>query len=250
MTTRRVGWRVRCRAVLSAVLAASSVGIGINGPAQAAAHEPVADGVAESTVQVTALRDRVIEKLKADGYSCPLAPPTIAVERVPSWGNYNEETNRLRTPAWVQLLPEEKAYFAKIAPPGSDEAGVQQFFEKGVHRWVFVHELGHWWQHCRGVDVTKRPPYSVEYGADRFALAYWREADPAFATWITTFFQGMVGSVPSPVPAGQQVETYFNANYEQLGPSPAYAWFQARMIVTAAEEGPAPGFAKVAAETR
>jgi hypothetical protein len=248
--TRWVGWRVRCWAVLCVILAAGSVGLAGTSLAHAAANSPVADGVAETTAHVTALRDRVIAKLRADGYSCSLAAPTIVVERVPSWGNYNEETNRLRTPAWVQLLPEEKAYFAKIAPPGSDEAGVRQFFERGVHQWVFVHELGHWWQHCRGVDVTKRPPYGLEYGANRFALAYWREADPGFATWITTFFQGMAGSMPSPVPAGEDVETYFNANYEKLGPSPVYPWFQARMIVKAAEEVPAPDFATAAAETK
>lgn len=90
----------------------------------------------------------------------------------------------------------------------------------------------------------------MEYGANRIALAYWREQDPGFATFISDFFKKLLASTPSPVPAGEQVEPYFNANYQKLGPSPAYPWFQARMIVTATEESPAPSLKAVLAQTK
>ena len=45
------------------------------------------------------------------------------------------------------------------------------------------------------------------------------------------------------MPPGQSVEEYFNANYETLGPSPAYPWFMSHMNVAAFEEKPFPTFA-------
>lgn len=45
---------------------------------------------------------------------------------------------------------------------------------------------------------------------------------------------------PNPVPAGEDVEAYFNKHYQQLGPSPAYSWFQSRMNVAAYDEKPIP----------
>jgi hypothetical protein len=52
------------------------------------------------------------------------------------------------------------------------------------------------------------------------------------------------------VPEGQDVETYFDANYQKLGPSPAYPWFQSRMCVTAIDERPEPSFAQALEATK
>ena len=235
---------------LSASLAAVAVLLCLMPFSQAWAQVPDAQGDrAERTAtlaKVTALRDQVIAKIGAAGFTCPLPPPTIVIEDVPSYGNFQNESNHLRTSDWTVLTPQEKAFFFKIAAAGNDENAVRAFFERAVHQWIFVHELGHWWQNCRGA-ITGRPPYGVEYGANRFALAYWREQDPKFAASMSAFFGGMLANMPSPVPAGQTVEPYFNANYQELGPSPAYPWFQARMIVTASGEQPAPAFAAVVA---
>ena len=63
-------------------------------------------------------------------------------------------------------------------------------------------------------------------------------------------FQGVVAHMPNPVPTGQQVETYFNQNYQTLSPSPAYPWFQSRMNAAAYQETPAPTFASVLASVK
>jgi hypothetical protein len=67
---------------------------------------------------------------------------------------------------------------------------------------------------------------------------------------MVSVFHGLVDHVPSPVPPGQAIKTFFNSHYEQLGHSPNYAWYQSYMSAIASEETPAPTFATALAETR
>ena len=86
----------------------------------------------------------------------------------------------------------------------------------------------------------KSGPYQVEYGADRISPAYWREVDPAIVATMMPIFQSVVDHAPNPVPVGEDVEAYFNKHYQELGPSPAYPWFQSRMNIAAYEESQRP----------
>jgi hypothetical protein len=92
--------------------------------------------------------------------------------------------------------------------------------------------------------------YGIEYGANRIALAYWRTVDPTIMDAMMPAFESVLAHAPNPVPAGQNLEAYFNANYQELGPGPAYPWFQSHLVDAAAEEKPAPSFASVLAETK
>ncbi len=214
--------------------------------AQAASPVTLETERAATVTRVTTLRDAFIARIHSAGFTCPIAAPTIVVEDVPSFGQYQPESNILRTSDWTVLRPEEKAFFVQLAGPGADESTVHTVFEKAAHGWIFVHELGHWWQACSNSNVH-RSHYQVEYGANRIALAYWRETDPGVVTLTMSLFHGVLDHVPSPVPAGQEVEDYFDKNYETLGPSPAYPWFQSRMNVTLEEEKPAPTLVMVLA---
>jgi hypothetical protein len=196
---------------------------------------------------LTKLQADFLQRVKTTGFTCPFAVPPILIEDVPSFGQYNEQTNTLRTSDWALLQPQEKALFVQLSGPGATAIQVRQLFEVAAHRWIFIHEMGHWVQECLGAG-SKRPPYHTEFDANRIALAYWREVDPAVVQTMIPVFQGVVDHMPSPVPAGQSVETYFNTNYQTLGPSPAYPWFMSRMNVAAAEQSPAPSFAKVIGE--
>jgi hypothetical protein len=110
--------------------------------------------------------------------------------------------------------------------------------ENGTNRWVFVHELGHWWQACR--HQTRPHSYAAENGADRIALAFWREREPRYAVRIVHGYRALLTSVPRPLPEGAGVSTYYDANFAKVSQGNAYTWFQATMIVTLAEEQPAP----------
>jgi hypothetical protein len=205
--------------------------------------------IAATLAKTTALRDAFAQRIHATGFTCPIAAPKIVVKDVPSFGQYNDEANTLRTSEWTLLRPQEKAFFMQLAGPGADEARAQEVFERAAHGWIFVHELGHWWQACRGF-TDDHSHYQVEYGANRISLAYWRETDPEGATLMMTLFHGVLDRTPSPVPAGETVEAYFDKNYEKLGPSPAYPWFQSHMGVTLEEERPAPKLDEVLAATK
>ena len=201
---------------------------------------------AEVTVtlaKATAVRDAFVVRIHADGFSCPIPVPTILVEDVPSFGQYDDKTNIIRTSDWTLLNPQERAFFFQLAGPGAKEMDVRTTFDKAAHGWIFIHELGHWWQACRNAN-SNSGPYQVEYGADRISLAYWREADPSVVVTMMPIFRSVLDHSPNPVPAGEDVEAYFNKHYQDLGPSPAYPWFQSRMNVAAYEEKPAPTLAQ------
>lgn len=198
---------------------------------------------AVTLVKATAVRDAFIARIRADGFSCPIPVPTILVEDIPSFGQYDEKTNIIRTSDWALLNSGEKAFIARLAPPGASEEKIRITFERVAHGWIFIHELGHWWQACRNVSFNASH-YQVEYGADVISLAYWREVDPSIVDTMIPLCRSVLANAPNPVPPGEDVEPYFDKHYQELGPSPAYPWFQSRMNTTAYDEKPALTFAQ------
>lgn len=205
-------------------------------------------GIEATKAQMISLRDEFVKATVEAGFACPIAPPTILVIDVPSFGNYDQESNTLQTPAWEQLMDGERDLFYRLHGPRTSEAAAREEFETGVHHWVFVHEMGHWWQACRGV-ATRDKHYAAEFGANRIAAAYWQKHDSRLIAHERAAFEGLLRQAPSPIGEGQDAESYFDANYEKLGPTPAYIWFQARMCNAAFDENPAPTFAQVLKQT-
>lgn len=203
--------------------------------------------IAVTEARMTALRDTFVKATVDAGFTCPIAPPKILVVDVPSFGSYDPETNTLKTPSWGQMTDAERGLFYRVLGPGATETAARGEFEEGTHHWVFVHELGHWWQACRGI-VKSDKHYRQEFGANRIAAAYWQERDPAVIRHQRSVFEAILKR-PNPVPEGQSVEPYFDANYEKLGPTPAYIWFQARMCITAFDEKPEPTFTEALKQT-
>ena len=199
--------------------------------------------------QLTELRDGFVKQIVTEGFSCPIKPPVIVLRQTPSFGNYDEDSNTVFTSAWHQLSPEEQGFFAHIAGPGADAKAVRTGFEGAAHRWIFIHELGHWWQNCKKVDRTS-DHYQQEYEANRIAAAYWRKADPAFLARIVGVFHAVYEAGPNPVPEGVDPVKFFNDNYgEALAKTNAYPWFQSKMNVGVDAEKPAPTFARALRET-
>jgi hypothetical protein len=185
------------------------------------------------------LRDAFVTQIKAEGFKPSLPPPTIVLDNPPSYGSYEDDGNVLHIAVWSALTPEQQSRFSRLATRlGKGQTG-EQAFEDGVHHWVFVHELGHWWQACQHQTDGKNH-YSVEYGANRIAAAYWRLKDPAFMQRTEEKMSMVYASLPSPIPAGQAKAKFFDANYEQLGPTPDYIWFQYGMVLDVQAEKPLP----------
>jgi hypothetical protein len=136
--------------------------------------------------EATALRDAFVTRLRCAGFMCSLAVPAVVIEDVPSFGQYRPETNVVRTSSWNLLNSKEKGFFAQLAGPGKSESDARKLFD-AAHQWIFIHELGHWWQACSG-GYSKRSHYQVEYGANRIALSYWREVNPQIAETMRPVF--------------------------------------------------------------
>ena len=81
--------------------------------------------------------------------------------------------------------------------PDATEAIAKKEFEDGVHHWVIVHELGHWFQACRGITEKTAKPYAIEFGADRIAAAYWKEHDPSVIAHQRPVFTAILHDFPT-----------------------------------------------------
>lgn len=203
--------------------------------------------VAATRSELTALLNDFVKETSASGLPCAIEPPKLVVQDVPSFGSYDPDANTLTSPAWEQMGSEEQSIFLRAVGPGAKEADARAEFELGVHHWVFVHELGHWWEACRGM-IDHGDHYGFELEADKIAAAYWDGHDPSIISHQQAVFQAIVEHWPNPLPAGQTREAYFNKNYDTLGPAPAYIWFQAQMCLTAFAQKPIPRFSAALAQ--
>lgn len=199
-------------------------------------HPTIKAQNAEIGARLTALRDNFVADIKSFGYNTSLLPPEIVLDNPKSFGNYDDSANVLHTTGDWQTLPQQlKDFFNHLANGKDSSDDGKDFFEKATHKWVFIHELGHWWRAC---EKQKALPYQEELGANRIAVAYWREKDPAFMNWQLEVFKNIVNHFPNPVPPDESKEKYFNDNYNTLAGQQAYIYFQAEMIIQAYNEKP------------
>lgn len=221
--------------------------MGMAQTAAAPSAKPAADGPADEAVmaKLTALRDSFINQIKAEGFQPSLPPPKIVLDNPPAFGRYEDHDNTIHIAVWSALKPDQQARFERLAAAiGGQQTGEQQF-DESIHHWVFIHELSHWWQGCQLVKQIGRYSedlYSLEYGANRVAAAYWRLKDPALMERTERRMSGVQSVLTSPVPAGKDEKQYFNQNYATLAPTRDYIWYQYSMVLKAQAEKPLPTF--------
>lgn len=203
----------------------------------AAAQVPSNDAL---RAQLTALRDSFVDAIQKAGFKPSIDPPQIALDNPPSFGRYDSGSNLLHIASWSELGPDGEGRFARLKAVLNDPRSPEAIFDDSVNHWIFVHELGHWWQACQHKDDGEH--YAVEYGANRIAAAYWRMKDPAYMQRRTEHSRAIYNLIPNPIPADQSKEKYFDANYSRIAGSPAYTWFQSGMVVDVSAENPLPIF--------
>ena len=194
----------------------------------------------EVLTRLTALRDMFINTIEARGFHVRLNAPTIVLDNPPSYGNYDDDKNVLHIAVWRALSEQQRNRFEHVSQLLNDGRSGEQTFEDSAHRWIFVHELGHWWQASQRKISSNH--YSVEYGANRIAAAFWREKDPNLMRRTEDRMTRIKPSIQNPLPDGQRPEAFFNENYESLGPTPGYIWFQYSMVLSVQAERPLPTF--------
>jgi hypothetical protein len=230
------------KAYISLIAIFSFVVVSLSLSAQTAAAKPATNTSQDEAVmkQLTDLRDSFINQLKAEGFQPSLTPPKIVLDTPSAFGRYEDEDNTLHIAVWSALKPDQQARFNRLAAAvGGQQAGEQQF-EDSIHHWVFIHELSHWWQACQHKGNEDR--YSLEYGANRIAAAYWRLKDPELMERTEKRMAGVQSVLTSPVPAGQTEKDYFNKHFAELAPTRDYIWYQYTMVLKAQAEKPLPTF--------
>jgi hypothetical protein len=191
--------------------------------------------------KLSTLRDSYINEIKSFSFKPSLAPPVLVLDNPRSFGNYDDEKNVLHTCDWNTLPPGARQVFEELAKNLNSRITAEQFFEISVHKWIFIHELGHWWRACQHVTAD---PYENEKAANRIDAAYWNEHDPQFYQLMLSVFNGIVNHSPSPVPTGLDKARYLNDNYQKLPGGAAYTWYQSIMIVEVSKEQPFETFSQ------
>lgn len=185
------------------------------------------------------LRDAYINEIKLFGSKPSLSAPELILDNPRSFGNYEDEKNILHTCDWNTLPAQVHQLFEGFAKNVDPALTGEHFFELSVHKWIFIHELGHWWRACQHVTADA---YENEKAANRIDASYWNEHDPQFYQLMLKFFNGVTEHFPSPVPAGQDKAQYLKDNYQKLPGGAAYTWYQAIMIVEVSKEQPFESF--------
>lgn len=198
-------------------------------------------------IKLIKLRNEFVDKIKFLGFEIKLSPPEIVLDNPPSFGNYDDSSNRMEMSNWETMEPEQKAFFNSMAHQVSDKETGKGFFEQEIYHWVFIHELGHWWSANKRVSHTH---YEAEMNANRIAAAFWRDTNPSLLDLTAKSAKDAMDNMPNPVPSGLAKEDFFNNNYDKLIGTPAYSWYQAMMIVSVYNENPKPTFKEVIASKK
>jgi hypothetical protein len=160
--------------------------------------------------------------------------PAVEVRSTPMLIFFSPGDNQITVPWWEDLSPEQHALFDTW---GGDRAGGERLFRALFHRFLVIHEAGHWLQSRS--DQRKATLYENELDANRIAVAFWRTAPDgeAFLAEVETLLERCVATTPDPTPPGEDAAAFFNANYRELGRDPVrYAFYQFRFMLDAVRE--------------
>jgi hypothetical protein len=186
-------------------------------------------------VELNALRDDYISKIEKLGFKPRLKIPPIVLDNPRSFGNYDDTLNVIHTCNWNTLPQDGKDFFNGFAQHLGQGLTGEKFFRLAVYKWIFIHELSHWWRACQQQTAD---PYENEKAANRIDAAYWHDKEPEFYQFMLLVFNDVLKNTPNPVPAGQQKEKYLNDNYQKLPGGSAYTWYQSIIIVEVSKEVP------------
>jgi hypothetical protein len=161
-------------------------------------------------------------------------PPAVEVRSTPMLIFFSPGANQITVPWWDDLPPEHHALFESW---GGDRAGGKRLFRALFHRFLVIHEAGHWLQSRS--DQRKATLYENEVDANRIAVAFWRTTPDgeAFLAEVETLLERCVATTPDPTPPGEDAAAFFLANYQELGRDPVrYGYYQFRFMLDAVRE--------------
>jgi hypothetical protein len=175
-------------------------------------------------------------------------PPAVEINTTPALSYFDGAA--VHEARYAELPDPFKAIFVGWAGATGDQPSGDALFADMFYRFFFVHEMGHWaiaqvfdhrtdaGAHAAALNARNNH-WQAELECNRISVAWWREHDPAYLARLVGDFRNIVASLPDPVPPGQDMRTYFAANYQKLGDDPkVYGWFLLQSVVLAYDEPP------------
>lgn len=142
-------------------------------------------------------------------------------------------------PMWEEVIPPQKAFFAKVA--GGENEGKEVFglFFNGFY---IAHELGHSISASAGKKFDNA--YDSEYDANIIAILYWRttsEKDNLKKCY--DYAKKMLTTLKNPVPENEDFKKYVTQHYNELASDPyKYGYIQFSQFVEIYENKTMPDF--------
>lgn len=187
-----------------------------------AATPPQSDPLHE---HIAFLRDRFVKAVRHCGVT-PRFVPAVAVVSTPSVIAYDNDQRAIIVGRWETLPPPIQGFFEQWAAKDFPGEPPRRLFDDLFNDFLVGHELGHWVAD-QSVQPLALDHYDAEIAANRYAIAFSDVRDPKETARIVRRFS-YLGTLPNPVPAGEDARTWFNAHYDNLSRTnpPAYNWYQ------------------------
>lgn len=148
--------------------------------------------------------------------------------------------DHVNLPLWSQVIPPIKQFFTGVG--GSPQEG-EKIFGLFFNGFYLIHEYGHALQYMVDSAHTQLG-YSNEYLANTIAILWWRKnGKQAQLKACYDYAKKIYKQLPNPVPAGEDVATYFTKNYEKAASDPnVYGFMQWGQFITIYEDKSLPNF--------
>lgn len=180
--------------------------------------------------------ERTIQKIQKD-FSFNDLTSEILSAFMP--GQYREKTNKIYLPLWQTSIPAMEPFLTDV---GGSEAMGNKLAGLFFYGFFLPHEIGHALQYN-----TKNVPdnaYDLEYGANEFAIAYWRsKGRDKELKECYELAKIVLPKLKNPVPENTDAKKYITENYWELVKNPyEYGYIQFSQIIEIMEDKTLPDF--------
>ena len=173
------------------------------------------------------IRDRFVAAIRACG-ATPAFIPGVTVATNPGLVSFEASDKSVHLSRWEELPPPTQELVTAWAKQGTMSLGPKEMFGEIFNSLLVAHELGHYLEamshRLRTLDY-----WTSETEANEIAIAFWSidSGNEAPIAQRVANFDTFLGSLPSPVPQGDDPHAYFEKNYETLSNNAAaYGWYQ------------------------
>lgn len=146
----------------------------------------------------------------------------------------NDESPEIHFCAWDAIPERTMAELRKLPLVGPE---LEKFYEQYFYWYNIPHEFCHILRFLHG--TRTRSLFAEETTCNRFAVSFWRSAGHSSRLAdLKTALERNLSKLPSPVPTGEEWDTYFDHHSQELQDALSYGFYQFNMVVAAIDQEP------------